>query len=706
MSDDLMQIREAFRIEASEILTALEASLLDLEKDPDNMEAVSAIFRSFHTLKGSGGMCGFDDISGFTHQIETVYDLVRNWKIEADKALIDLTLAACDQIRDLMNADLTGRQAVENRTADILAMFRRLIPEQRKTPKLLKQAGLAEEILSSQDVGEKKVVYRIRFRPSQNIFLNGTDPLLLLQELRAMGDCRVIAHTEAIPELEMLDAEACYTYWDIILTTAAGLNVIQDIFIFVQDESEVRIDVIDDGATPLGPDDYTKFGEILVEKKDIRKEDIEETLRERKRLGELLVEKGLVPELSAQSALAEQQQVKDVRDNRQKIEAMMNIRVASRKLDKLINLVGELVTLQARLSQTASSKDDPELSLISEEVDRLVEELRETAMNMRMLPMGTTFGKFKRLVRDLAAELGKEAELLAEGAETELDKTVIEKLTDPLIHIIRNSMAHGIELPDQRRQLGKPRKGAIRLSATHSGSYVVIQVQDDGVGLDMQAIHAKALEKDLISPDEELSEQEICNLILLPGFSTSGNVTSVSGRGVGMDVVKKAVESLRGKMGIESVSGKGTIITMSLPLTLAIIEGLLVQIGADKFVIPLSIVEECIELTAETVRQHHGRRLVNVRSRIIPYIRIREHFAINGSEPAIQQIVIANVEGRRVGFVVDSVIGEHQTVIKSLGRFYLGVEGISGATILGDGSIALILDMMQLIQVVEMEENK
>jgi len=705
MSDDFDQIREAFRLEASEILTALEASLLELEKDPDNMDAVSAIFRAFHTLKGSGGMCGFDDISAFTHHIETVYDLVRNWKIEANKALIDLTLSACDHLRDMMNADEVGRKAVENRTADILAMFNKFIPEERKAPKLLKQAGLAEDIFGGEEAQEKKIVYRIRFKPSRDIFLSGTNPLLLLKELRAMGDCRVIAHTDGIPALDVLDAEACYTCWDIILTTAKGMNVIQDVFIFVQDDSEVTIEIIDDGETELASEDYRKLGEILIEKKDIKKEDLEQILRERKRLGELLVEEGLVPELSIQAALTEQEQVKQVREDRQKIEAMMNIRVASRKLDKLINLVGELVTLQARLSQTASKREDPELSLISEEVDRLVEELRDTTMNMRMLPMGTTFGKFKRLVRDLAAELGKEAELFTEGAETELDKTVIEKLNDPLIHIIRNSLDHGIELPDLRRQQGKPRKGSIRLSATHSGAYVVIQVQDDGAGLDRDAIYAKALQKELITPDQELSEREICNLILAPGFTTSTDVTSVSGRGVGMDVVKRAVDSLRGKIEIDSVPGEGTTITLSLPLTLAIIEGLLVQVGTDKFVIPLSIVEECIELTGQTIKESHGRHIVNVRRQIVPYIRLRENFAINGSEPEIQQIVIVNAESRRVGFAVDFVIGEHQIVIKSLGKFYDDVQGISGATILGDGSVALILDMLQLVRMVEIEEN-
>jgi two-component system, chemotaxis family, sensor kinase CheA len=704
MSDELAEFREAFKVEASEILTALEASLLELEKDPDNMETVSSIFRSFHTLKGSGGMCGFDDISTFTHQIETVYDLVRNWKIEADKSLFDLTLSACDHIRDMMNADQLNREAVDNRSADILAMFRTFIPEERKVPKLLKQSGLADEIFGEEEE-QKKIVYRIRFRPSQDIFLRGTNPLLLINELRAMGDCRVIAHTQSVPTLDLLDAEACYTCWDIILTTRKELNDIQDVFIFIQDETELAIDTIYDGEDGLDAEDFRKLGEILIERQDIRKEDLEQILRERKRLGEVLVEEGLVQEVSIKAALAEQEQVKQVREDRQKIEATMNIRVASRKLDKLINLVGELVTVQARLSQTASRCDDPELLLIAEEVERLIEELRDTSMNIRMLPMGTTFGKFKRLVRDLTAELGKEAELFTEGADTELDKTVIEKLNDPLIHIIRNCVDHGIELPDLRREHGKPRKGSIRLSAVHSGAYVVIQVKDDGAGLNKKAIRAKALQKGLIQPDDELSEREIFNLILAPGFTTSGNVTSLSGRGVGMDVVKKAVDNLRGNIKIDSAPGEGTTITLSLPLTLAIIEGLLVKVGTDNYVIPLSIVEECIELTDQIVKENHGRNLVNIRGQIVPYIRLREQFAISGSAPAIQQIVIVNTDGSRVGFAVDSVIGEHQTVIKSLGSFYHKVQGISGATILGDGSVALILDVPKLIETVEMEET-
>lgn len=705
MSDELKQIRDAFRTEASEILTELESSLLELEKDADNMEAVSAIFRAFHTLKGSGGMCGFDDISGFTHQIETVYDLVRNWKIEADKQLIDLTFAASDQIRDMLAAEESGSKVLERRTSDILASFGRLVPDTGKAPKLLKQAGLAEEVLGAAPDTGRQATYRIRFRPEEDIFAEGTNPLLLLRELREMGVCKIIAHTETIPELAELESERCYVYWDIILTTAKSINEIQDVFIFIQDKAEVRTDLIDDGETVPDAEAYKKLGEILVEKKDITKEQLEQVLQERKLLGQVLMEEGLVPQESIEAAITEQEQVKKVREHRQKIEAMQNIRVASRKLDKLVNLVGELVTVQARLSQTALRRDDPELLLIAEEVERLIEELRDTTMNIRMLPIGTTFGKFKRLVRDLAVELGKEVELITEGAETELDKTVIEKLNDPLVHIIRNSIDHGIELPDVRRGKGKSRKGSIRLSATHSGPSMVIRIQDDGAGLDRNAIYARAAAKGLIAPDVELTEQQIYSLILAPGFSTSENVSSVSGRGVGMDVVKKAVDNLRGMLEIDSIPGEGTSITLNLPLTLAIIEGLLVKIADEFFVIPLMNVEECIELNDEGRQQSCGRHVARVRESIIPYIRLRDQFLIAGKAPLIEQIVIVKSDDQRIGFVVDQVIGEHQTVIKNLGQVYKDAEGISGATILGDGTVALILDIPKLVIRAEAEEK-
>jgi two-component system chemotaxis sensor kinase CheA len=346
----------------------------------------------------------------------------------------------------------------------------------------------------------------------------------------------------------------------------------------------------------------------------------------------------------------------------------------------------------------------PEFLSIAEEVERLTVSLRDNTMSIRMLPIGTTFSKFKRAVRDLSAELGKEIELTTEGAETELDKTVIERLGDPLVHLIRNSIDHGIETPEVRVAAGKPRCGTIHLSAVHSGAHVLIQIRDDGAGLDTGAIRAKAVEKGLLSPDATPSDKELFTLILMPDFSTAKNVTSVSGRGVGLDVVKKAIDALRGSIEITSIRGAGATITLKLPLTLAIIDGFLTKIGAEHFIFPLASVEECIELKRDTVKSGN-RHLVNVRGHMVPYISLREQFMVGGAAPAIEQIVIVGEEGRRVGFTVDTVVGQHQTVLKSLGKFYKQVEGISGATILGDGTVALILDLPKLVSAAEQEEN-
>ncbi|MCX8111555.1 MAG: chemotaxis protein CheA, partial [Syntrophorhabdaceae bacterium] len=342
-----------------------------------------------------------------------------------------------------------------------------------------------------------------------------------------------------------------------------------------------------------------------------------------------------------------------------------------------------------------------ELTAIAEEVERLTVEMRDNTLNMRMLPIGTTFGRFRRLVRDLSGELGKEVEMTTEGEDVELDKTVIEKINDPLVHLIRNSIDHGIEPPQVRESMGKPRKGIIHISAVHSGGNVIITISDDGAGLDKDAILNKAIEKGLISSNADITEKEIFSFIFHPGFSTANKITSVSGRGVGMDVVKKSIEGLRGSIDISSIKGKGTTVAISLPLTLAIVEGLLVSIDKSFFVIPLSVVQECVELTEADIRKANGKNLAFIRGGIIPYIRLRNEFDMGGQRPDIEQIVITCLNGEKIGFVVDSVIGEHQTVIKNLGKIYKNVEGISGATILGDGTVALIIDVLKIMRNIE-----
>ncbi len=695
------QHKETYREEAYELLELLESSLMELEDRKDDSELIDSIFRALHTIKGSGSMFGFDDIAAFTHEVETVFDMVRNNEIKVTKELIDLTLSSQDHILIMLNGE-DDQNSSKSRGDEIITSLKKLLPqedttEEKVTPSASEDEGPAEN--------GRETIYRINFHPHPEIFSTGLNPVLLLDELRELGHCNILAHTDSIPKLQNIDPESCYTYWDAVLTTDKGINAIKDVFIFVEDDCDLEIDVIGN------PDEFKegfeskKIGEIFIERGYITREAFDDVLNQKTRIGERLVEAGLVGTQEVESALIEQQHIKTIQSKHEKKEPASSIRVSSEKLDCLVNLVGELVTVQARLTQTAATSSDPQLNLIAEEVERLTEELRDNTMSVRMVPIGSMFSKFKRLIRDLSGEIGKEIEMTTDGAETELDKTVIEKLNDPLVHLIRNSVDHGIESPEDRELIGKPKKGTVHLSARHSGANVLIEITDNGAGLDVDAIRAKAIERGIIDPEAEMSENEIFSLILAAGFSTAKKVTSVSGRGVGMDVVKRNIEALRGSIDIKSQKGSGSTITLKLPLTLAIIDGLLVKIGTEQFVIPLSLVEECIELTDDDIKKNHGREIANVRGKIVPYINIRNEFHINGNKPAIEQIVITGINGQRVGFVVDDVIGEHQTVIKSLGIFYKDVEGVSGATILGDGTVALILDIPKLLQKVDKRET-
>ena len=696
-----------YREEAGELLAELETSLLDLEETPDDSDLINRVFRAMHTIKGSGAMFGFDEIATFTHEVETVFDMVRNGRMTVTKRLLDLTLQSRDHITYLLGYAI-GAEVDRTVGDEIIAGLRQLAPRPEIPPKVSTEVpAITLPAVSEEDLATEST-WRIRFRPSSDILKCGTNPISLINELRDLGTAHVVAQFDEIPLLADMVPENLYIYWDIILTTSRGEDAIKDIFIFVEDDSDIRIELIDKSGLIDREEGYKKLGDILVERGDLSPVEMQKILMQQKRFGELLVEQGIVTPEKVQAALVEQQHVKSVRKERSETppaETPASIRVPAERLDQLINLVGEMVTVQAHLAQVSLAGGDATFIAISEEVERLTNELRDTALNIRMLPIGSTFSKFKRLVRDLSHELGKEIEMETFGAETEVDKTVIEKLNDPLVHIIRNSIDHGIEMPEVRRAAGKSPVGKIYLGAEHSGDSVLVTIRDDGAGLDRDTIRNKAIEKGLLSATAELSDRDIYSQIFAPGFSTAAKITSVSGRGVGMDVVKRSIEGLRGSIGVDSLHGSGTTITLKIPLTLAIIDSLLVKIGKDHFVLPLAAVEECIELTRNDVKKSHGRNLANVRGVIVPYIPLREHFNSAGSRPEIEQIVIADIHGTKVGFVVDSVVGEHQTVIKSLGKVYRDVKGISGATILGDGTVALILDMIVLMQNIEQMEN-
>jgi two-component system chemotaxis sensor kinase CheA len=698
--------KEVFKEEAYELLTELETALLELEATPDDKDLIGKAFRAMHTIKGSGAMFGFDDVAEFTHEIETVFDRVREGDIPVTKTLISLTLQARDLIK--MMLDRKGGEAPsEPALQEIVSAFRKLVSTDGEGSPATPPADGSSSVQASppppkQEISPNaQVTYRLRLSFSHDIFETGTNLLLLLDELRTLGECTVTADTNDIPYLDAINPEYCYTGWDAVLTTDKGIDAIKDVFIFVEDRCEIKIDAIRTDAE----EDRRKLGEILVERGDVAYEDVLRILKEKRPLGEVLIEKGITTPDKVDSALAEQQHVKKIQEKTQaKEEIISTIKVPAEKLDVLVNLVGEMVTVQARLSQTASLLHSADLDSIAEEVERLTAELRDNTLNIRMLPIGSTFGRFRRLIRDLSQELGKEIEMTTEGEDTELDKTVIERLNDPLVHLIRNCIDHGIEMPDVRLSTGKPKKGTIHLSAVHSGANVLIKIRDDGKGLDKEAILAKAVEKGLAAPHAELTDREVFNFILEPGFSTAKVVSNVSGRGVGMDVAKKAIDALGGTIEMSTEKGKGTTVTIKLPLTLAIVEGLLVKVAEDHFVLPLSIVEECVELTREDVGKAHGRNMANIRGEIVPYIKLRNEFKILGDSPDIEQIVITGLNGERIGFVVDHVVGEHQTVIKNLGKFYKNVDSVSGATILGDGTVALIVDVAKVVRSVELTE--
>ena len=644
------QFKQSFREEARDVLVDLEAALLELNENRANGELVGRVFRGLHTIKGSGSMFGFEDLAAFTHNLETAFDEVRNGRLQIGSELIDLTLSALDQIR----AMLEEREGPEDAAAraEILVNVRKLTGVAESVPKT--SAGSS---VQTTPIGVAVRQWAIRFAPGPDLLLTGADPLLLFAELRQLGGLAVKASLEMVPPLAEVDPERCYVSWEMVLAAPVDSNAIHDVFIFVEDGCDL---VIEPAANS---------------------EDDARTARD-----------------AAAAGLKEPRAGVSGRRTYDKPDNASSLRVPAAKLDQFVDLVGELVTVQARLAELATRNDDPEVGSVSEELERLTSALRENSMNIRMTPIRGTFEKFRRLVHDLARDLGKDVELTMEGADTELDKTVIEQLGDPLMHLIRNSMDHGIEPRELRLARGKRATAKLHLSARHSGATVLVAVSDDGGGINAEAVRRRAIDKGLVAAGAQLTEAETFALLFQPGFSTAAQVTDVSGRGVGMDVVRQRVESLRGTIDVASRPELGTSVTLRLPLTLAIIDGLLLAVDDACFVLPLACTLECIELSSADIKRANEKHMADVRGEIVPYVRLREHFDIRQKKPELEQIMVVETAEGRFGIVVDRVLGNCQTVIKSLGRAYRHVQAVSGATILGNGTVALILDPERLVQ--------
>ncbi|MBA3041608.1 MAG: chemotaxis protein CheA [Alphaproteobacteria bacterium] len=657
-----------FLTEAAELLEQIEIGLLDLTHRLDDKDQIDAVFRGLHTLKGSGAMFGFDALAAFTHHCETAFDRVRKGDVPASQELVAAVLAAQDHMRALIE---TPHGDHEDKSSSLLSSLHAAVNGSAGAPAV---ASPAPETTAPVDQdGGDRAGWTIRFRLPANAMANGTNPLGLLDELRDLGECRITVDKSKLPQLYNLNPSDIHLGWTVELMTDADRAAIEDVFIFVMDEMELTIEPILRETTPA---------EIPAE--TVTAPAVEAAT------------KATTPAVAPapQAAAADHKQAK----------AAENVRVPAERLDELMDRVGELVIAQSRLSQLADASIEIQLRAVSEDIERLSGELRDTMMVLRMMPVASLFGRFRRLVHDLSRETGKVIELETEGETTEVDKTVIDRLADPLVHLVRNSIDHGLETPDERRAAGKPEAGHVRLSARQSGGEVIITVKDDGRGINRERVRAKAESSGLIQPGASLSDQELLQLIFQPGFSTAQQITNLSGRGVGMDVVKKTVEALRGAIEVSSTPGNGSEIALRIPLTLAIIDGLLVRVGTGAYVIPLSAVEECLELSPEDDLRSRGRSFISLRDSLVPFIRLRELFNTRTQPDPFQKIVVISTGSERVGLVVDQIIGDHQTVIKSLSKLHHDVATFSGATILGDGSVALILDVAHLVAAGQQQE--
>lgn len=641
---------DSFVQEAQDILEGLEAILLELEADPGSARTVDAVFRALHTLKGSGSMFGFTALARFTHHFENAYDQVREGRLAVTPELIQLSLASRDHLERMIAAGPDAEDALTEDEASRALVVR---------IEALAATGAAPPAAAARPREARAERFLIRLRPDASALRNGTRPELLLAELADLGEAAVTCHAEAVPPLRALDPAVCHLAWSVELTTTAGRDAIDEVFIFASD-CDIHVEAVE--PAPAAEPEPAAAREAPP-----------------------------APEAPEPAA--------DPKAAAPKPDAKSDsVRVQSHRLDELMDQLGELVIAQARLNRISGEIGDPALAGTAEEIERLVTGLRDATLSIRMLPIELVFGKFRRVVRDLSGELGKSVRLDTQGGETEVDKNVIDSLTEPLVHIIRNAIDHGVERPEARLAAGKPERATVVMRARQSGGEVLISVSDDGAGLDAEAIRRRGIERGLLAPDQEATDEQLFGLIFEPGFSTAQTLSSVSGRGVGMDAVRRVIDDLRGSVEVRSRKGRGTEVTLRLPLTLAIIDGLLVKVAGGPFVLPLSSVEECVELPQAENGRQSGRSILRIRDELVPFLSLDALFGFERAEAADRRVVITSVEGRRLGLVVDEVIGQHQTVIKPLSLYHRGIEGLAGSTILGDGSVALILDAAAIVR--------
>ncbi|MCP3034186.1 MULTISPECIES: chemotaxis protein CheA [Xanthomonas] len=657
---DMNQLMQTFLAESRDLLEDMERHLLEAERGEPSPDAVNAIFRAAHTIKGSGGLFDLPQLVGFTHVVESVLDLVRDEALSLSSELIGLLLVCCDHIHALVET------AADPSHADPVALAAEAEPLLAQLQTYLQRSACGVTAAAvAQGAPEKQSGYwRITLKLFADALRFGNSPLKLIRNLRSLGSVESITtDISQLPAFDDLDPEANYLGFQILLRSDADRAAIEEVFEFVREDCDLEI------VSVPAPSDAAELLSAEAAASPTPNKPLAAVPSAASAPGRA------APDAAARSA--------DAR----------SIRVDADKLDRMIDLVGELIIAVSSTSANAQRTGDAQLLESASILAGLVEDVRESALQLRMVKIGGTFSRFQRVVHDVARELGKDIALVVAGEDTELDKSVVEKIGDPLTHLVRNAMDHGIEPADVRVARGKPARGTVGLNAYHDSGSIVIQITDDGGGLNRDRILAKALERGLIEPGRQLSDRDVFAMIFEPGFSTAEKVTNLSGRGVGMDVVKRNITALRGTVEIDSTAGVGTTISVRLPLTLAIINGFQVGVGKSVFVVPLDVVEECVEFTPDYASDY-----IDLRGSVLPYVRLRELFALGGKTPSRESIVVIRQGAQRFGLVVDTLLGEWQTVIKPLSKVFAQVKGISGSSILGSGDVALILDVPSLIQ--------
>ncbi|HSV97015.1 MAG TPA: chemotaxis protein CheA [Spirochaetota bacterium] len=716
---NLDSMKQTYFTESREMLAEMEYLLLEIEKAPEDEELVNALFRAVHTIKGSSGMFGVRSVESFTHVAENVLDRVRKKEVALDVELSAALLACHDHITALLDLHQQGADdpldgETEKRGAALIARLGRYTLDAKTADTSVDEMKRKEAAEAAAGNGrEGNVNWHISLRFNRSVYRNGLDPFPFINYLRGMGEVvNLVTVIDGMPPIDLMDPEQCYLGFEIDLNAETTKETIESAFEFVRDDCQIRIIPPKSGIDLYKkliqdlPENPMNIGEILTQSGTITKSELAAVLaiqsgaaveeKEPLRIGEIIVEQKIASREVVEAALEKQKQNRAMEEKNKR-----SMRIDGERLDQLINFVGELVTAGENVKQLAAQNGDGELMESADRMSRLIEEIREGAMNMRMVQIGETFRKFERVVRDLGREQGKEIDLAISGADAELDKTITEKISDPLMHLVRNAIDHGIAPPEVRRSQGRPPRGVIRLHAYHETGSIVIEVSDDGGGLNRERIRARAVERGLITAGQHLSENEMLQLIFKPGFSTAENVTNISGRGVGMDVVKRNIESLRGVVEVESGDGAGTTVRIQLPLTIAIIDGFMFRVGELTYVVPLDTVVECVEFVREDFEGMKGGSFMNLRGSVLPFLSLREFFREEGEPPARGNVIVVEYARRKAGLVVDKLVGKFQTVIKPMGKVFSGMHWLSGSTIMGTGGVAYIIDVPRMIMKIE-----